>query len=177
MQHVLCYNLQTNFASWHRVQNGTHLHRWALLSHLITDAPFHVVKLLQFVAYFPSENSKWLRLKQKSPSWHWVVNGVRLDECGNGGNLTHKKACFIFIGWIQAWYDFTLDIKSDNTNLQITKGMLNSFSFDIISHHKSCWLHKFTVLFLLQTKQILIFIQNKWFWMYSNSCSNLNSFF
>ena len=96
-----------------------------------------------------------------------------LDECGNGGNLTHKKACFIFIGWIQAWYDFTLDIKSDNTNLQITKGMLNSFSFDIISHHKSCWLHKFTVLFLLQTKQILIFIQNKWFWMYSK----LNSFF
>ena len=23
-----------------------------------------------------------------------------LDECGNGGNLTHKKACFSFIGWI-----------------------------------------------------------------------------
>ena len=83
---------------------------------------------------------------------------------------TKKHASVSLAGSILELKD-TLDIKSDYTNLQITKGMLNSF--DIISHHKSCWLHKFTVLFLLQTKQILIFIQNKWFWMYSN----FNSFF
>ena len=62
---------------------------------------------------------------------------------------TKKHASVSLAGSILELKD-TLDIKSDHTNLQITKGMVNSYHI-LISHHKSCWLHKFSVLFLLQT--------------------------